>query len=121
MTHQNWSSGVVSTSLFPELTQYLQWSGLYDPLQKIYTSTQQYELPYMAHFVLIFILSQLNKLTYNKKIDGLVAKRPQDNIDGIPFVIGLATLLHHLGSATTETCCGLLIQFVRSNLELNIR
>lgn len=75
----------------------------------------------MAHFVLIFILSQLNKLTYNKKIDGLVAKRPQDNIDGIPFVIGLATLLHHLGSATTETCCGLLIQFVRSNLELNIR
>jgi len=120
LAHLDKGSAILSTSLFPELTQYLQWSGLYDPLRKIYTSTRKYELPYIPHLLFIFILSQLNKFTYNKKIDSLVAKRPQDSIDGIPFVIGLATLLHHLGSAATETCCGLLIQFARSNIEFNI-
>ena len=111
--------GVLASTqpLLPELTQYLQWSGLYHPLQKIYLSTRGLEQPYGAHLFTLFIISQLNKLSYSRQICGLVARRPQDNADGMPFVIGLATLLRHLGHQPSQTCSTLLIQFVRSQLE----
>ena len=119
--HQEKSSGLASTSLLPELAQYLQWSGLYEPLEKIYVPMRTVDLPYIAHFLLLFIVSSLPKFAYSRQLAGLVGRRAQDCADGAPFVIGLATLLRHLGASTIQSSCCLLIQFARSHLEYGAR
>lgn len=111
------SSSSISTSLLPELAEYLHWSGLYEPFEKIYVATHSLDLPYIPHLLLLFIVSNVHKFTYSKQLASLVSKRPQDGADGTPFVIGSATLFRHLGSASTQACCSLLIQFARSHLE----
>lgn len=110
-----------STSLLPELTEYMQWSGLYEPLQKIYVPIRSLDLPYIAHLLFIFVVSNLHKFSYSKHLAGLTARRVQDGVDGVPFVVGLATLLRHLGAASTQKFCCLLIQFARSHLEFATR
>ncbi|XP_045024788.1 WASH complex subunit 5 isoform X2 [Daphnia magna] len=115
------SSSSISTSLLPELAEYLHWSGLYEPFEKIYVATHSLDLPYIPHLLLLFIVSNVHKFTYSKQLASLVSKRPQDGADGTPFVIGSATLFRHLGSASTQACCSLLIQFARSHLEFGAR
>ena len=107
--------------LLPQLSEYLHWAGIYEPTKKIYLSLQNLDLPYISHFIFLFVIANLNKLIYNKLIGGLTARRPQDNLDGMPFVTGLTSLLRHIGSANSQTCCSLLIQFVRSHMEANAK
>jgi len=117
LVHREKNVDVSSTSLLPELTQYLQWSGLYEPLQKIYVQTRNFDMPYVAHLLFLFVIANVHKFTYSKPLAGLVARRPQDAVDGTPFVVGTATLLRHLGPSAIQTCCSLLIQYTRSYLE----
>lgn len=87
----------------------------------MYTSVRSVDLPYVAHFLVVFIVSNLHKFVYNKQLAGLASRRVQDGVDGVPFVVGSATLLRHLGPAATQACCCLLIQFARSQLEFASR
>ena len=104
--------------LIAELAQYLQWSGLYKPLEKMYVSTRSLQLPYVAHYFLLFTACQSNRFAYSRQIDGLAVRRPNnDHTDGTAFVVGLGTMLRQLGGSTMQTCCSLLIQLVRSLLE----
>lgn len=121
MVRREKDSDSISTSLLPELAQYLQWSGLYEPFEKIYVATRTLDLPYISHLLLVFVVSNLPKLAFSKQLGSLVSRRIQDGVDGAPFVIGSATVLRHLGPATTQTCCSLLIQFARSHLEFAAR
>lgn len=121
IVHLERGTDLTSTSLLPELAQYLQWSGLYEPLEKIYAPVRNLDLPYVAHLLFIFVISNLHKFNYSQQLAGLAARRSQDGVDGAPFVVGSATLLRHLGPSTVHGCCGLLIQFARSHLEFAAR
>jgi WASH complex subunit strumpellin len=121
VVHRDKNSDSISTSLLPELAEYLHWSGLYEPFEKIYVATQSLDLPYIPHLLLLFIVSNVHKFTYSKQLASLVSRRSQDGVDGTPFVTGIATILRHLGPTTTQTCCCLLIQFARSHLEFGAR
>ena len=117
LVHKEKNVDVTSTSLLPELTQYLQWSGLYEPLQKIYIQTRSLDMPYVGHLLFVFVAANLQKFTYSKALASLVARRTQDAVDGTPFIVGTATLLRHVGPSSIQTCCSLLIQYARSHLE----
>ena len=79
-----------SSFLF-ELSNYLDWTGISEPMSKVYISPK----PISELDVICFVLaaSQISKFTYIKSINGISAKRLADSADGFPFVIGLLTLL----------------------------
>lgn len=98
--------------LMYELTPYLEATGLHEPLTKIYITTQQTNDFSLISF--LFILSQLSKLCYLKKIGGLVAKKQSDLIDGPPFLAGFVTLMRQYHSDVTEEYLQYMCQYVRS-------
>lgn len=49
-----------------ELTTYLDWAGMGDPWAKIYVTTRN--LPYFALLCFLFVLSQLQKLSYVRSV-----------------------------------------------------
>uniref|UniRef100_A0A914XAT2 Uncharacterized protein n=1 Tax=Plectus sambesii TaxID=2011161 RepID=A0A914XAT2_9BILA len=102
-------------ALMYEVSEYLEQSGATDPLLKIYICPPK--LPNVACALFFTVLSALPKLTYMDSI-GLIAKKPSDGLDGIPFVIGIATLLkqHHPSetAAFINHCAVLVNSFVHS-------
>lgn len=98
-----------------ELTSYLEWAGIHNPLTKIYITTKKY--PYFALLNFLCVIAQMPKLVYVKSVGTMVAKRPTDQIDSAPFVVGMITVLKQFHSEYTEqflSCCG---QYVRSLIE----
>ncbi|XP_020632450.1 WASH complex subunit 5-like [Orbicella faveolata] len=98
-----------------ELTSYLEWAGIHNPLTKIYITTKKY--PYFALLNFLCVTAQLSKLVYVKSVGTMVARRPTDQIDSAPFVVGMITVLKQFHSEYTEqflACCG---QYVRSLIE----
>ncbi|GFU11388.1 WASH complex subunit 5 [Trichonephila clavipes] len=78
--------------LLYELSSYMEWAGIFNPLSKIYITTRP--LPHLTLFLFLFTTSQLAKLTYEKSIDALISRKITDGIDGLPFLIGGLTFLH---------------------------
>ncbi|ESO02903.1 hypothetical protein HELRODRAFT_81068 [Helobdella robusta] len=82
-----------SSSLLYELSNYMESSGLSNPLDKVYISAEN--SPRVSLFNFIMISSLLQRLNCN------FAKRMSDCIDGIPFVVGIVTIMkqYHLKSS----------------------
>ncbi|XP_073257126.1 WASH complex subunit 5-like isoform X2 [Porites lutea] len=98
-----------------ELTSYLEWAGIHNPLTKIYITTKKY--PFFALLNFLCVIAQMSKLVYVKSVGTMVARRPTDQIDSAPFVVGMITVLKQFHSEYTEqflACCG---QYVRSLIE----
>ncbi|XP_020897630.1 WASH complex subunit 5 [Exaiptasia diaphana] len=98
-----------------ELTSYLEWSGIHNPLTKIYVTTKKY--PFFALINFLCVISQIPKLAYVKNMGAMVPRKPTDQIDCAPFVVGMITVLKQFHSEFTEqffACCG---QYVRSLVE----
>lgn len=101
--------------LMYELSNYLEWTGISDPLAKIYITTGP--LKHISLFLFLFTVFHLSKLTYVKNIGGLISKKAIEPIDGIPFVIGTLTLLRQFHQEKTGQFLAYLGQYVRSNVE----
>ncbi|XP_067134229.1 WASH complex subunit 5 [Centruroides vittatus] len=101
--------------LMYELSNYLEWTGISNPLAKIYITTGP--LPHIPLFLFLFTIFHLSKLTYVKNIDGLISKKTIEPIDGIPFVIGTLTLLRQFHQEKTGQFLAYLGQYIRSNVE----
>ncbi|KAK3754472.1 hypothetical protein QZH41_018991, partial [Actinostola sp. cb2023] len=98
-----------------EMTSYLEWSGIHNPLTKIYVTTKKY--PFFALVNFLCVISQIPKLIYVKSVGTMVSRKPTDQIDCAPFVVGMITVLKQFHSDFTEqffACCG---QYVRSLVE----
>ncbi|UYV65163.1 KIAA0196 [Cordylochernes scorpioides] len=106
--------------LMYELTTYLDWTGLSEPLAKIYTTPRP--MTHLSLFLFLFGISQLTtKLTFVRSLGGaLVAKRPADSIDGLPFVVGVLTLLSQYHQDHKSHFLAYLGQYVRSNLDSSL-
>uniref|UniRef100_A0A7M4ERF4 WASH complex subunit 5 n=1 Tax=Crocodylus porosus TaxID=8502 RepID=A0A7M4ERF4_CROPO len=101
-------------TLLYEITAYLEAAGIRNPLNKIYITTKR--LPYFPTVNFLFLISQLPKLQYNKNL-GVVCRKPADQIDWLPLVLGLLTLLKQFHSRYTEQFLALIGQFIRSTME----
>ncbi|CAH1773129.1 unnamed protein product [Owenia fusiformis] len=99
-----------------ELTSYLECVGVHNPLSKIYITTKR--LQYFSLFNFLFVISQIPKLVYVKSVGGMVCKRPQEPIDGAPFVVGTITFLKQFHSENTDQFLALLGQYVRSHMDV---
>ena len=97
-----------------ELSSYLEATGLHDPSTKIYIATMQ--IHNMSLIMFLFLYTQLSKLTYFRKIGGLVAKKNSEAIDGPPFISGVVTLLRQFHSDVTEEFLQYTCQYIRSLL-----
>ncbi|XP_059692045.1 WASH complex subunit 5 isoform X2 [Gavia stellata] len=101
-------------TLLYEITAYLEAAGIHNPLNKIYITTKR--LPYFPTVNFLFLISQFPKLQYNRNL-GVVCKRPADQIDWLPLVLGLLTLMKQFHSRYTEQFLALIGQFIRSTME----
>ncbi|XP_037084862.1 WASH complex subunit 5-like [Pollicipes pollicipes] len=94
---------VTSDSLTPlvsDLTPYLDWAGLSDPLSRVYLMAEP--PPRVATVLLLFLLAHAPKLTYVKSLGGLSCVKASEPLDAAPLVSGLAVLLGQLPDADEE-------------------
>lgn len=100
--------------LLTEVGSLLESSGIEDPLQKIYITTQPVEgLPVV---LLVFLLTYLRTLYVDEHFGTLIRTKAKFQIDGVPLVVGCATLLRQFHPAAMEQLVAHLGQFVRLTL-----
>jgi len=100
--------------LLPDFTKFLETSGINDAITKIYITTEPLEgLPCL---MFLFVLSQVSKLQWNRKLNTLECLQKNVNLDGAPFVVGVITLLKQFHSSHTHTFLGYLGQYARSSI-----
>ncbi|GFW82443.1 WASH complex subunit 5 [Trichonephila clavipes] len=101
--------------LLYELSSYMEWAGIFNPLSKIYITTRP--LPHLTLFLFLFTTSQLAKLTYEKSIDALISRKITDGIDGLPFLIGSLTFLHQFHQEHKNSFLTFMGQYARSVMD----
>jgi WASH complex subunit strumpellin len=102
--------------LLPELAQYLETAGMSNPIEKIYITSEP--LPHVGLVLFLFVIAHLPRLTYNKDIDCIVSKKRDDQLDGVPFVVGLVTILRQFHRTEREFFLAYMGQYVRSNVDV---
>jgi len=107
-----------SNPLLYELSTYLDWAGISNPYTKIYVTTKNLE--YFSVLLFLFVVSQLPKLTYAKHIGSLISRRVQDPLDGVPFIVGIQTLLRQFHPEIRNQFLLYLGQYVKSHMEAAI-
>jgi len=95
-----------------ELTNFLDLAGLDDPLAKIYLTTKR--LPSFALVCFLCTLYHLQKVQYQKSVDGLVIRKVGDGVDHHPFIIGMITLLRQFHCEETTRYLEYLCQYTCS-------
>eukprot|EP01100_Stratorugosa_tubuloviscum_P013540 TRINITY_DN682_c0_g1_i1.p1 TRINITY_DN682_c0_g1~~TRINITY_DN682_c0_g1_i1.p1 ORF type:complete len:1155 (-),score=441.79 TRINITY_DN682_c0_g1_i1:57-3521(-) len=108
-THSNLSD---ANPLLSELTTYLEASGFFDPLTKIYITTKP--LDYFPLVVFLFIVSQLNNYGLNTQQDILTSKNRKYPTDGTTFIYGLITFLKQFNALYSQQVLAYLGQYTRS-------
>lgn len=99
--------------LMAEFTKYLEAAGFNHPISKIYLTIKPLED--FPLFMFFLVLSMIPKLRYDKGFGGLI-KAKRDAIDGVPFVMGVITILKQFHSSVTHEFLAYLGQFVRSHI-----
>eukprot|EP01012_Entosiphon_sulcatum_P036838 TRINITY_DN4706_c0_g1_i1.p1 TRINITY_DN4706_c0_g1~~TRINITY_DN4706_c0_g1_i1.p1 ORF type:complete len:1149 (-),score=298.23 TRINITY_DN4706_c0_g1_i1:138-3584(-) len=101
--------------LFPELSNYLDAAGLTHPFSKVYITVPS--IPFIPILLVLFVISQLDRFVYQRGIDSLVCKKKEEPLDGIPFVVGIVTILKQLHSEHKNMFIAYLAQYVRVMLK----
>jgi WASH complex subunit strumpellin len=101
--------------LLVDVTTMLDCSGYDDPMHKIYVTTQPIEgLPIV---LFLFLLTYLRTLYIDKNFGTLARSKSKFGVDGVPMVLGCATLLRQFHPAAMEQLVAHLGQFVRISLK----
>ncbi|XP_071441255.1 WASH complex subunit 5 isoform X2 [Hetaerina americana] len=100
--------------LLYELSLYLDWAGLGDPMAKIYVTTRN--LQHISLLSFLFLAHCLPKLQYVKNAGGLMCRKSSDPLDGVPLVVGLQTLLRQFHPEVKQKFLAYIGQYIRSHL-----
>ncbi|XP_065061996.1 WASH complex subunit 5-like [Rhopilema esculentum] len=103
--------------LLYELTSYLESTGISNPFAKIYVTNKR--IPSFSLFNMVYVISQIGKLSYVKGLSSMMPKNLKDPLDSMPFTIGLLTILKQYHSEYTEDFIALIGQYARSSVEAN--
>lgn len=101
----------------PDVSQYLEHSGINNPLTKIYI-TNDGPLIGIPCLMFLFILDQVSRLHWDVERSTLVCTKPQKNqpLDGAPLIMGVVTVLKQFHSSYTHSFLAYLGQYVRSHI-----
>eukprot|EP01028_Stygiella_incarcerata_P009464 TRINITY_DN449_c0_g1_i1.p1 TRINITY_DN449_c0_g1~~TRINITY_DN449_c0_g1_i1.p1 ORF type:complete len:1158 (-),score=300.28 TRINITY_DN449_c0_g1_i1:279-3752(-) len=102
--------------LLSELSEYLENAGLSHPFTKIYVTCEPLE--HVAFTVFMLVVSQMEKLSFEKKLDTLTCQLKEDPIDGLPFVVGVITILKQFHSSNRTRFLTLIGQYVRNRVHV---
>mmetsp|Transcript_15176 Transcript_15176/g.51428 ORF Transcript_15176/g.51428 Transcript_15176/m.51428 type:complete len:486 (+) Transcript_15176:2-1459(+) len=101
--------------LLEELGRIVDACGADDPMAKVFvTSTPLEGMPVL---LMLFVLSYMPKLEYDREFATLVRKRSNFPLDGAPLVAGVATVLKQFHPVVTRHLLSYLGQFVRSSIQ----
>ncbi|XP_037973203.2 WASH complex subunit 5 [Plutella xylostella] len=104
----------VSTELMHNLDNYLTRCGLYDPFSKIYVkSAPEFTNSDISSLLAILIISQYPRLQLCHTTGDLVTKKPGDNIDGYPLLVGVNTLLHQAATNNVDHFINFLCNYAK--------
>ncbi len=78
------------------------------------------KLEYCPFLAFLIVLWQIPKLSYVKNV-GLLSKKPTEAVDGIPFVLGLSTLMQQFHPAEKSALLHFIAQYVNSFLKGSVR
>ncbi|VVC86753.1 unnamed protein product [Leptidea sinapis] len=101
-------------ALMRELDEYLVRSGLFEPFEKIYVrNVPEFGAVHMGNMLVVILISQLAKLQLCMTSGDLITKKPGENIDGFPLIIGVYTLLRQSKTENLEIFINLLCNYVK--------
>lgn len=106
--------GYPGNPILPEVSEFLETSGINNPITKIYITTEPLEG--IACIMFLYVLEQCNHLRWQSSLNTLVCDAKNSNLDGAPFVVGVITLMKQFHSSHTHTFLAYLGQFIRSNI-----
>eukprot|EP01063_Lacrimia_lanifica_P030284 TRINITY_DN4794_c0_g1_i1.p1 TRINITY_DN4794_c0_g1~~TRINITY_DN4794_c0_g1_i1.p1 ORF type:complete len:1175 (+),score=547.54 TRINITY_DN4794_c0_g1_i1:144-3668(+) len=97
--------------ILPELRYYLDKAGVGNPYTQVYVTAEP--VNHLTFILVLFVICHLGRFQYDPQSDSLVSKRKDDGIDGVPFVVGLVTILKQFHSDEKDAFVGYLCQYVR--------
>eukprot|EP00753_Platysulcus_tardus_P012790 PLAT3544.1.p2 GENE.PLAT3544.1~~PLAT3544.1.p2 ORF type:complete len:1162 (+),score=712.35 PLAT3544.1:31-3486(+) len=100
--------------LLEELARYMEATGFHNPLAKIYVTTDA--LDNFTVLLFLFVLANMKRLVYDRAFSTLVRRKASDGVDGVPFLVGVLTILRQFHPLYTHEFFAYLGQFVRSSI-----
>ena len=94
-----------------DLADHLNFVGICNPMAKIYITSDP--LPCLSIILFLYIISQLDKLSWNTSFNSLCAITTNQVFDGTPLIVGILTILKQFHPKYTTNLVALLCQFVR--------
>eukprot|EP01004_Peranema_trichophorum_P009192 NODE_793_length_2356_cov_78.412450_g382_i1.p1 GENE.NODE_793_length_2356_cov_78.412450_g382_i1~~NODE_793_length_2356_cov_78.412450_g382_i1.p1 ORF type:complete len:750 (+),score=150.00 NODE_793_length_2356_cov_78.412450_g382_i1:316-2250(+) len=98
-------------NILSEMTSYLEASGISHPFTKVYTTAESIEHIPLVLFLLV--ISVIGRFSYEPEIDTLTCRKKDDPLDGVPFIVGVLTILKQFHSEHKECFVAYLAQYIR--------
>ncbi|KAF2904175.1 hypothetical protein ILUMI_01995 [Ignelater luminosus] len=98
-----------SENLLSTLSPYFDWTGMNDPLHKIYITAKPRKD--YAITIFIFVIAHLQKLFLLKGTANL-SKRGQDLLDGVPFAVAIHSIFKQFHPSFNDTFIRHMAEFV---------
>lgn len=97
-------------SMLTELQEILQYTGNYDPLEQIFITPKNTHN--MSLFLFLFTIAHLGRLQYSANTDCLLPKSAKDDIDCVPLILGLLTVLQQFNKNVKMLYISYMCQYV---------
>eukprot|EP01083_Nonionella_stella_P029125 80259_1 len=97
--------------LLSNISPFFDMAGISCPIRKIYLATDP--IPELATVMFVLIISTLDKLIFDSKLECCIRRSKYDQLDGAPFVVGVLTLLRQFHPANTTALLARLGQWAR--------
>ena len=101
--------------LLYELTNFLEWNGITDPLSKVYLSDKA--VTFLDIVLVPIVVTQVSRFMYTPSIHSLTAKRAVDVCDGTPYIVGLVTLLRQFKDEVSHKFMDRISGYAKSLIE----
>ncbi|XP_039755803.1 WASH complex subunit 5 [Pararge aegeria] len=97
------------------LEEYLVRCGINEPFEKIYVkNTNEFVNSDMGRLMAIVLIAQLPRLQICLTTGDLITKKPGENIDGYPLLIGIYTLLRQSKTESIDTFISFLCKYAKT-------
>ncbi|XP_022693191.1 WASH complex subunit 5-like isoform X2 [Varroa jacobsoni] len=95
------------------LSNYLKYTGLYEPVRQIYNEQPAHPIPNLAMFMALFTTTCMPKFAYSRTV-GCLTARSKQTIDCVPFTLGVFVFLAQFHLDYSEDYVGLLCQYLKT-------
>lgn len=108
------SDGIPDTQMLCELSEYLLYAGLHNPMHKVYVLVARKTARLCAAFLFVMVTRTLERVS-------APTSGGHQELDDAPFVVGVATLLRQMHADVSAAFVQLMCQFIVVHMRLSIR